>query len=277
MALVELGNFYPNYKQDIFGGDDIKGYDVYSATNEKLGGVYDVLVDESGRFRYFVIDTGFWVFGKKVLLPVGQARMDYSNHRIYATAMTKEQAENLPEYQSDMTVDYDYEERVRNVYRPTTAATAAPAYDRNTYSYDHDQELYNVSEQNHQNLKLYEERLITNKNRQKTGEVAIGKHIETEQARVSVPVEKERVVIERNTPSGTREVAPGEADFHEGEAARMEVYEESADIQKKAYVREEVSIRKEVEHDTVDATETIRREELDIDTQGRPVIDKDRR
>lgn len=277
MALVKLGDFYPNYKQDIFGGDDIKGYDVYAVTNEKIGGVYDVLVDDSGRFRYFVIDTGFWVFGKKVLLPVGRARMDYDNHRVYVTGMNKEQAENLPEYHENMTVDYDYEERVRKVYRPTTTAVATPTYDRNTYSYERDQELYNLNEQDHTNLKLYEERLIANKNRQKTGEVAIGKHVETEQARVSVPVEKERVIIERNNPSGVREVAPGEADFREGEAARMEVYEESADIKKKAYVREEVGIRKEVERDTVDATETVRREELDIDTQGRPVIDKDRR
>ena len=51
MALVKIADFDPNYKQDIFGGDDIKGYDVYSANNEKIGGVYDVLVDESGRFR----------------------------------------------------------------------------------------------------------------------------------------------------------------------------------------------------------------------------------
>lgn len=274
MSLVKIADFYPNYRQDVFGGDDIKGYDVYAATDEKIGGVYDVLVDESGRFRYFVIDTGFWIFGKKVLLPVGRARVDYDRHRIYATGMTKQQAENLPEYSDNMTVDYDYEERVRNVYRPRTTATAAPAYNRDTYTYDRDRELYNANEQDNQNLKLYEERLIANKNRQKTGEVAIGKHVETNTAKVSVPVEKERVIIERNNPSSSREVAPGEADFREGEAARMEVYEESADIQKKAFVREEVGIRKEVDRDTVDRTEQVRREELDVDTQGKSVIDK---
>jgi len=54
----------------------------------------------------------------------------------------------------------------------------------------------------------------------------------------------------------------------------MEVYEETADIQKKAFVREEVNIRKEVIHETVDATETLRREELDVDTDGNPVINR---
>lgn len=277
MALVKLTDFYPNYKQEIFGGDDIKGYDVYSETNDKIGGVYDVLVDESGRFRYFVIDTGFWVFGKKVLLPVGRARIDYDKHRIFASGMTKEQAEHLPEYKENMTVDYDYEERVRKVYRPANRAATTPTYNRDTYNYDHDRELFNLNDQDHKNFKLYEERLLANKTRQKTGEVAIGKHVETDTAKVSVPVEKERVIIERTNPTSEREVAPGEANFREGEAARMEVYEESADIQKKAYVREEVAIRKEVERDTVDRTETVRREELDIDTQGRPTIDRDRR
>ncbi|AFZ16876.1 DUF2382 domain-containing protein [Allocoleopsis franciscana] len=277
MALAKIADFYPNYKQDIFGGDDIKGYDVYSENNEKIGSVYDALLDNnSGRFRYFVVDTGFWIFGKKVLLPIGRARIDYDRHRVYATSMTREQVEHLPEYNDNMTVDYDYEERVRNIYRPAQTAATTPTYNRNNYTYDHDRELYDTNEQSHRNLKLYEERLVANKERHKTGEVSIGKHVESETARVSVPVEKERVIIERNNPSGAREVAPGEADFREGEAARMEVYEETADIQKKAFVREEVGIKKEVVRDTVNATEKVRREELDLDVDGRPVIDKNR-
>ena len=49
---------------------------------------------------------------------------------------------------------------------------------------------------------------------------------------------------------------------------RMEVYEETADLKKQAFVREEVNIRKEVERETVEATETLRREELDVKTEG---------
>jgi len=46
------------------------------------------------------------------------------------------------------------------------------------------------------------------------------------------------------------------------------VYEETPDIHKEAFVREEVRVRKVVEHDTVEAQETIRREELDVNTEG---------
>ncbi len=54
----------------------------------------------------------------------------------------------------------------------------------------------------------------------------------------------------------------------------MEVYEETANIQKKAFVREEVNVRKEVTQDTVKTSEQIRREELDVDTKGQSVVDK---
>ena len=284
MALQKIEEFYPNYKEEIFAGYDIKGFDVYAGdSDEKVGTVYDALVDETGRFRYLVVDTGIWIFGKKVLLPIGSARFDYGTRRVYATGLrSKAQAEQLPAYNELEPVDYDGEEKVRGVYRnqdtaasTPAASTATPAsYDRSNYSYDVDRPLYETNEQNHQNLKLYEERLVANKNRAKTGEVAVSKRVETEIARASVPIEKERVVIERVTPvEAGRVVSVGEADFQSGEVARMEVYEETADIHKEAYVREEVKVRKEVVRSTVDAEETLRREELDIKTDGTPVVD----
>ena len=114
-------------------------------------------------------------------------------------------------------------------------------------------------------IRLYEERLMVNKERAKTGEVAVGKRVETETATVSVPVEKERVVVERRDATDSTVVNPSTVDFGDKEVARMDVYEESADIEKQAFVREEVSIRKEVDRDTVEARETIRREELEVD------------
>ncbi|WP_414565064.1 MULTISPECIES: DUF2382 domain-containing protein [unclassified Anabaena] len=295
MALYKLRDFAGDYRDADFDNYEIRDFDVYSdISNEKVGTVKDILVDDAGRFRYLVVDTGFWIFGKKVLLPVGRSRISYGDRTVYATGLSREQVESLPDFHDLERIDYDYEEQVRGVYRTplaersldtatpleatspldtppayadTTprATTPAPTYDRNTYTYEREPELYDMSEQNHQNLKLYEERLVANKFRRKTGEVAIGKHVETNQAEVSVPVEKERVVIERTTPTDAgRKVAPGDVDFREGEVARVEVYEETPDIRKEAFVREEVNVKKVTEEDTVEARETLRREELDI-------------
>lgn len=314
MPLHKIKDFYPNYR-DQFGDHDILGYGLYSGS-DKIGSVDELLVDDEGRFRYLVVNTGAWIFGKKVLMPIGQARIDYNERRIYADGLSREQVENLPEYDPNSNMDYDYEERVRGVYRPAARSTSTAAssttpldttpsvdatssvnatpsldatptmynatdresgmaarnYDRDSYRYDYDPDLYNMNDRDHQTLRLYEERLITGKTRQKTGEVAVGKRVESETQHVSVPVEKERVVIERVNPTDTDVAATvGTGAFQEGEVVRMEVYEETPDIRKEAFVREEVRVRKEVDHETVEAEETIRRERLDIDKDGNPL------
>lgn len=126
-------------------------------------------------------------------------------------------------------------------------------------------------------IRLYEERLRVEKTRQKAGEVTIGKHVETEVSRVAVPIEKERIVVERVASDEIgRPVAPSEVNFQDSEVVRMEVYEETPDIRKEAIVREEVRVHKEVDRQTIEAEETIRREELDVDVQGNPTIKRDR-
>ena len=116
-------------------------------------------------------------------------------------------------------------------------------------------------------IKLYEERLTVNKQRAKTGDVSIGKRVETETANLSVPVEKERLVIERKNVSGNA-VSPSVANFGDDEVVRVDLYEETATVSKQAFVREEVSIRKEVEQETIEKSATIRREELEIEEEG---------
>ena len=129
-----------------------------------------------------------------------------------------------------------------------------------------------VSTSGVENIELHEERLIVDKMRAKTGEVAIGKHVETEVAHASIPIEKERVVIERAPGSMETGVTP-DANAFQAETARIEVYEEVPVIQKEAFVREEVSIRKEVDRSTVDLEESLRREEINVDVQGHPAVD----
>jgi uncharacterized protein (TIGR02271 family) len=325
MALHKIKDFDPDYRQH-FDDTDMIGYDLYSG-DEKVGTVENILVDDRGSFRYFVINTGVWILGKRTLLPIGRSRIEASDRRVYADGLSRAQIESLPEYDEHSTVDYDQEERTRDVYRPMSSVrdmgiaptmgttrstettqnmtgtrdTAAPnmtgtrdmaapnltgtrdmaaplpnplrpAADRDSYDYSHDASLYDLNDRDHQNLKLYEERLIANKTRQKTGEVTVGKHVETETAKVSVPIDKERVTIER-TPGSSTAVDPSETMFQSGEVARMEVYEETPDIHKEAFVREEVTIRKDVDHETVEAQEQLRREELDINKEGRTIVD----
>ncbi|MGI0485050.1 PRC-barrel domain-containing protein [Pantanalinema rosaneae CENA516] len=161
MALMKLTDYYPNHIKDLFDGHKITNFSVYANDaddneQDKVGSVKDMLVDEhDGRFRYFIIDTGFWVFGKQVLLPIGMARLDYGKERLYISGLTKDQVENLPEFTDDLKIDSDYEERVRSSYRPMipqvnqTRPAAGSVYDyrQEPYFYDLNDPMFHSYEQ----------------------------------------------------------------------------------------------------------------------------------
>ncbi len=161
MSMVTLSTYFSSKQTDLFGGHDITNFSVYAKKDaateqDKIGSVKDILVDEqSGRFRYFVVDTGFWVFGKNVILPVGMAQLDYDKERLYVLGLTKGQVEDLPEFSTDMTVDHNYEERVRSTYSrlvpratiPQAPAGAAYDYQQEPYFYDLDDPAFRDYEQ----------------------------------------------------------------------------------------------------------------------------------
>ena len=129
MSLASLKKTYPDYRTTFSDNNlsHIEDYSVYADRDDKIGSVEDGLFDDTtGQFRYLIIDTGFWFFGKKVLLPIGRAQFDNEQRRVYVSGLTKEQVESLPEYNGDMTVDYDYEENVRGVYRENSVSQSAP-------------------------------------------------------------------------------------------------------------------------------------------------------
>jgi hypothetical protein len=147
MALVKLKDICP--ERDTNNDTEIAfdTFSVYAEADEKVGSVNNVLVDEQeGLFRYLIVDTGFWVLGKKVLLPIGLARFDFDNQRVYVNGLTKKQVEDLPEFTDDLKLDQDYEERVRGVYRPLvsdrTPVATDSTYSGDNYSYAHDPHLY---------------------------------------------------------------------------------------------------------------------------------------
>ena len=212
MSLLRIKDFDPDYTST-FGGEDIKGYDVYTeGTQEKIGTVDDILVNEhTGEFRYLLVALGVGTIGKKVLLPVGRSLMNPNVARVYAR-ISKEQAYNLPELEPETTVDYDHEERVRGIYRPNATMSAVnsmapveastpleasapleatlstsvtnaipapviqPTYNRDSYTYKQDPSLYEMNPTDHQTLRLYEERITASKRRVKAGASHFGRN-----------------------------------------------------------------------------------------------------
>ena len=93
-----------------------KGLDGYSieALDGGIGKIDEASNDVGA--GYLVVDTGPWIFGKKVLLPAGVIdRIDYEDEAVYVN-QTKEQIKNSPEFDESTYRDDDYRSRVSDYY-----------------------------------------------------------------------------------------------------------------------------------------------------------------
>ena len=105
-----------------------------------------------------------------------------------------------------------------------------------------------------------EEEVRVGKREVEAGEVVVGKHVETERVRQEVPVERERVRVERR-PVTEHTAASAEIG---DEQIRIPVREEELVIDKRGVVKEELVISKERVTDTETVETDVRRERFDV-------------
>jgi hypothetical protein len=95
---------------------DVTGYSV-EATDGSIGKV-DQATYETGH-SYLVVDTGPWIFGKKVMLPAGVIRsIDKEDERVFVHR-SKDEIKNAPEFDDSMLNDESYRESLGSYYGPT--------------------------------------------------------------------------------------------------------------------------------------------------------------
>src|SRR4051795_3313127 len=95
------------YRIDVFGSPsadrgaplpDVTGFAV-EATDGHIGKVDEATND--ARSSCLVVDTGFWIFDKKRMIPAGVVqRVDADDKKVYV-AMTKDQIKGAPDYEED--------------------------------------------------------------------------------------------------------------------------------------------------------------------------------
>jgi len=105
------------YRTQVSGIDDVdlNGFDV-EATDGHIGKV-DEASDDAGA-AYMVVDTGFWIFGKKRLIPAGVVtRVDSANRTVYLS-LSKEQVKNAPDWREDWRSDDATKSSYGDYYSP---------------------------------------------------------------------------------------------------------------------------------------------------------------
>lgn len=116
-------------------------------------------------------------------------------------------------------------------------------------------------------LFLDEEQLEVHKERVQTGEININKRIVEEQQEMDVPIERDDVTVERRpvADSGNPDEEIKKEPYQVGDELHIPVVEERLVVTKIEVVTEEIVVTKRKIKDTDHISETIRREEVDID------------
>ncbi|MGB3300866.1 MAG: PRC and DUF2382 domain-containing protein [Phormidesmis sp.] len=278
MALYRISDRHPNYKDVYFQGDDLKGMPVYTTYNHAVGSVYDLLIDDENRIQQLVIELNQKLGHRRVLVPIGRCSRSKQAGHIYIRDMNEEDLKALYPYEDGQPVNDEllvqqrrYEAAVveipleQSVAVEDSAPVEGVAVARSTNVAT---EIANQPSPAPQSrpIQLYEERLVTNKQRVKTGEVKISKRTVTESVGTEVPITREKVIIEiESIYAGETRVDFGDAEVEEDGTVRMGIYEDQAEVCRRVVPYQNVAIRKEVISDIVPIQQTIRREELDID------------
>src|SRR5438046_763193 len=97
-------------------GADLTGYKV-EAADGSIGKVDEASHAVEG--AYLVVDTGPWIFGKKVMIPAGTVNhADHDERKVYVDR-TKEQIKAAPEYDPDQHADPAYRDKLGGYYGET--------------------------------------------------------------------------------------------------------------------------------------------------------------
>ena len=134
---------------------------------------------------------------------------------------------------------------------------------------------YNAMPENDRmRVQLMEEELHVDKQVRQIGEVEIGKRVVTEQVNVPVSLEHEEVIIHQTKVSGGD--AHG-AVIGDSQTIKVPLTEEVAQITKTTSVTGEVEIEKRVASEQKTISDTVRREELEVNkgTTGRVTVQDD--
>ncbi|TAA72725.1 YsnF/AvaK domain-containing protein [Planococcus salinarum] len=185
----------------------------------------------------------------------------------------------------------DYNRRIENgeiflfaddeIYRDTEDAAGSSAFENSQDPANEFEETPKMSRKERrkklsgtgeESLLLHEEQLEVNKERVKTGEVNVNKRIVEEQQHMDVPVERDDVSVERRpvTDTGNPDEELKKEPYQVGDELHIPIVEERLVVTKMEVVTEEIVVTKRKVSDTEHISETIRREEVDIDESGGP-------
>jgi hypothetical protein len=101
------------YRETTWAQSDLTGFSV-EALDGSIGKIDEASNEVGG--SYLVVDTGPWIFGKKVMLPAGVVRdVDLDTQTVFVNR-SKDEIKNAPEFDQDRYHDDAYRQDLGGYY-----------------------------------------------------------------------------------------------------------------------------------------------------------------
>jgi len=229
------------------------GYDVVDRNGNGVGTLDCLWADHSGEPAFVGIRTG-WFLGKTHVVPAQSVEVSERGQRL-RLPYTQEKVKDAPTLDAESEMTSELENQVYGFYG-LGHQTAGPGRER----------MPRQAGREEAHMQLSEEQLKIGKREVEAGGVRLRKIVRTEVVNQPVELRREEVVVERVPAGGMPRT--GQVAFQQGDEIYIPLRREEAVIEKEARVREEVHARKESQTDTQRVSETLRKEDVEIERTG---------
>lgn len=257
---------------------NIDDWKILNSTDQKVGVVEDLIFDKKAmKVRYIITNLkkgDLLDDDKKVLIPIGQARLDKRNKKVIIPNITKAQLTTLPKYRIADDLNQEDELAIRNAFTGAGATgDTVGAYNKETFYdhedfneerfYDQDDNMNTKNRTDDGKIDVIEEDLEVGKREVETGGARVTSRIVERPVEERVNLREEHVEVKRTKVD--RPASSSDLDnFKEGSVEMHETSEVPV-VNKEAHVVEEVSIDKDVENKEEVVKDTVRKTEVDVD------------
>jgi uncharacterized protein (TIGR02271 family) len=260
--------------------DRIEGSTAYDSAGEKVGKVDQVyLDDQTGEPSWVTVTTG--LFGtSQSFVPLEGASVDGSDLRL---GYAKDKVKDAPRIDVDQHLERTQEDELYRYYGlgsatgttgyadtttgTTTGTTGTTGYADTTTGTTTQTTGTTGTTSDEAAVVLNEEKLDVGTRSEEAGRARLRKYTTTDTETVSVPVTKEKLVVERTPVAGEGQVSSTPIQDTD-QVEEVTLREERAVVGKETVAREEVSIAKEQVTETEQVSAEVRKEHADIDVDG---------
>jgi uncharacterized protein (TIGR02271 family) len=250
-----------------------RGQDLYDADGDKLGTVEEIFLDaQTGEPEWACVNTG--MFGTKAtFVPLQGASEDGGTLRV---RYDKAQVKDAPKVDADSELSQaqegelyrhyglDYGESRSDSGLPEGGAgTATHTEARGTVGHD------TSGPTTDQAMTRSEEELHVGTTQQEAGRARLRKYVVEDEVTQTVPVKREEVRIEREPITDANVDAATDGPAISDEEHEVVLHEEEVVAEKRAVPKERIRMDKDTVTDEQHVSETVRKEEIEVEGEGR--------